>query len=195
MTALAQDVQTEAQPNPENSTNLKLNNRSNEPLTEAQKQLVADHYAYALKFIGKKSNANGADKLIDAVTHALFRAARDYDPESGPFKPFVKTYAKQAVLDEHKERAEREEYRGVTEELNEDEEKAIEKSLHEFDIGDALEALDKLGGREAEMVRMRFLEGKTEEEIGKAVGIKDCKWVRTLINRSLKELKEIIQQT
>ena len=149
------------------------------PLTPAEQALVEANRGLAIKF-GRQCAQRGSDEsaMDDAVQEAmlaLMRAARGFDPSRG-FK--FSTYASTSIImdaTKHRANAHRRRIKSECDVYDYSPEDHREKPACGLELAELAAAMASLDPRMRRVIEMRFRDGATLDEVGKAIGVtKEC---------------------
>jgi RNA polymerase sigma factor (sigma-70 family) len=190
-----------------------------EKLTDKQRDLITDHYTYALKLLGKMSRRSSTlqeerfrreDDFESAAMWGLVQAAKNYDESRGEFRWFAGKWIIKGIFEElyhgggpvrlpHSSwRGENEKFaRGVRNAI------PIEKYVEDgkeppepFREEDALKVINALESAPIrpstrEAIRLRFYEELTWDEVGDAID-EDGENTRRRCERALRKTREYL---
>ncbi|MFE4001154.1 sigma-70 family RNA polymerase sigma factor [Nocardioides sp. YIM B13467] len=135
------------------------------------------------------------DDLRQAARMGLVKAARRYDPSQGEFLSYAVTVANGEMRHCFREQA-----RGVrTERLDDDTERPLSERLGALDPGFERaearviveEALDQLDEADRTIVRLRFVDGLSQAEIGEKIGATQAQVSRALA-RIIRRMRVVV---
>ena len=168
---------------------------------EMTKVNAADHLGLVGYIVNKYQNCGTPyDELFSAGSFGLVKAANSFDVSKG-FK--FATYATRCIENEILmllRKAKKSPQCVTLHRYNDEQEKDFDFEIAYFEkyeqIDELLtlkEAIAQLSERDKKLIFMRYFQGKTQAEVGKAIGVEQS-YVSRLERQALKKLKEYMEQ-
>ncbi|HTQ69494.1 MAG TPA: sigma-70 family RNA polymerase sigma factor [Solirubrobacteraceae bacterium] len=143
---------------------------------------VGDVHAYAMSMLADRAAAEDVTAL---AFERLYRARSRLDPRRGTARGMLFTIARNAALDELRRRSRRPLAEGPGELPDARSDVALEQVEHRALVADALAGL---GGRDRELVLLKFHGQLSNGELARALGISESN-VGTRVHRALTRLR------